>query len=444
MSADFENLKRCVSAGQATVGIIGLGYVGLPLACVFIDCGFRCIGFDIDPTKVDALSRGESYIGHIADERVRALDASGRFEATNDFDKLVEVDATLICVPTPLDGKREPDLSFVVATSEEIAKRLRPGQIVVLESTTYPGTCDQVVRPILETSGLRSELDFLLAYSPEREDPGNAEFSTARIPKVVGGDGVLALEVACALYGRIVPQVIPVSSTSAAEAVKITENVFRAVNIALVNELKGIYGELGIDIWEVIEAAESKPFGFMPFYPGPGLGGHCIPIDPFYLAWKASQHGMSTRFIELAGEINSKMPGLVVEALEGALQERFGASLDGAKILLLGAAYKKNVDDVRESPSFVLWELMTAKGAEVDFHDPHVAVLPRTREFPDLAGRASVELTADRLAASDAILICTDHDSVDYSFVVRHARLVVDTRNATAHASHDREKIVRA
>jgi UDP-N-acetyl-D-glucosamine dehydrogenase len=314
----------------------------------------------------------------------------------------------------------------------------------VLESTTYPGTTREVMKPLLEAEGLRSGQDFLLAYSPEREDPGNPEFSTAAIPKVVGGDGALAAEIACTLYEQIVPQVVPVSSAATAEAVKLTENVFRAVNIALVNELKVIYDRMGIDVWEVIEAAKTKPFGYMPFYPGPGLGGHCIPIDPYYLAWKARQDGVETRFIELAGEINAAMPGLVVERLEQALAERFERPLAGAEVFLLGVAYKKNVDDIRESPAFSLWELLEERGARVSYHDPHVIEIPLTREHERLAGQKSQELTTEALEGFDVVLIVTDHDGVDYDRVVRHARLIVDTRNATAAVPEGRDKIVKA
>ncbi|MDP6705381.1 MAG: nucleotide sugar dehydrogenase [Alphaproteobacteria bacterium] len=442
-SRDFEALRRDLVEHRARIGVIGLGYVGLPLVLVFSEQGFDCIGFDVDDAKVASLLAGESYIGHIPSSNIRELMATGRFQATSDFSRLADADAILICVPTPLAPDAEPDLSFVVATTETIARYLRPGQLIVLESTTYPGTTREVMKPILEAGGLKAGQDFLLAYSPEREDPGNAEYSTARIPKVVGGDGALACELACALYQEIVPEVIPVSSADTAEAVKLTENIFRAVNIALVNELKVIYGQMGVDIWEVIEAAKSKPFGYMPFYPGPGLGGHCIPIDPFYLAWKARQHGTQTRFIELAGEINSAMPGLVVEALEQALLERHQRPIDGAVVLLLGVAYKKNVDDIRESPALELWERLREKGARVSFHDPHVPEMPKTRAHPILAGVESVDLDAETLATFDAVLICTDHDAVDYEAVVRHAGLVIDTRNATQGRGDD-AKIVKA
>jgi len=441
---DWTAIKQAFAEGRGTVGVIGLGYVGLPLALVLVERGFRCLGFDIDIEKVAKLEAGKSYIGHLAPERVSAGIAESRFEPTTDFARLAEVDAILICVPTPLTEERQPDLTYVIETTKTVANHLRPGQLVVLESTTYPGTTSEVMRPILEARGLVSGRDFLLAYSPEREDPGNPTYSTAGIPKVVGGDGELARELACELYAAIVPQVVPVSSTETAEAVKLMENIFRAVNIALVNELKLIYGRMGIDIWEVIEAARSKPFGFMPFYPGPGLGGHCIPIDPFYLAWRARQFEVPTRFIELAGEINAAMPQHVIDRLEAALSERFKRPLSGAKVLILGIAYKKNVDDVRESPAFVLWDLLRRRGAEVCYHDPHVAAVPHMRRHSDLAGIRSRSLTSELLAEQDVVLLCTDHDGVDYSAVVRGARLVVDTRNATRDVAERGQTVVLA
>jgi UDP-N-acetyl-D-glucosamine dehydrogenase len=369
---------------------------------------------------------------------------SGQFEATANFDRLNEPDAILICVPTPLSRHREPDLSYVVDTTHAIAKRLRKGQLVVLESTTYPGTTDEVMRPILEETGLKSGVDFYLAFSPEREDPGNPEFGTSTIPKVVGGDGPDASAMANALYSQLVVRTVPVSSTATAEAVKLTENIFRAVNIALVNELKVVYEAMGVDVWEVIDAAKTKPFGFMPFYPGPGLGGHCIPIDPFYLTWKAREFDISTRFIELAGEINTRMPYRVVDRVAEVLDKRVGRGLASARILILGLAYKKNVDDIRESPSFKLIELMEARGAEVDYYDPYVPVIPVTREHAPLAGRKSVDLTPRTIASYDAVLISTDHDEVDYRLVVEHAKVTVDTRNACAKAGVVSDKVVKA
>ena len=419
---------------EATVGVIGLGYVGLPLARTIGECGFRVLGFDIDPAKVAQLAAGQSYIRHIPGAAFSALAAAGRFEPTADFTRLAEADAILICVPTPLNRHREPDLSMVEATTRQVARTLRPGQLVVLESTTYPGTCRDVMLPILEEGGLRCGQDFFLAYSPEREDPGNTSFATAGIPKVVGADDPAAQRLALALYGQVVERTVPVSSLAAAEAVKLTENVFRAVNIALVNELKVVYAAMGIDIWEVIEAAKTKPFGYMPFYPGPGLGGHCIPIDPFYLTWKAREFGIATRFIELAGEINTAMPRHVLDLLAGALDRVHRRGLNGSRILLLGMAYKKNIDDLRESPSLRLLELLEARGAEVDFHDPFIAELPTLREHPALLGRRGVAWDAAALPGYHAALIATDHDAVDYATLVARCPLVVDTRNACERA----------
>lgn len=440
----FNTLLRRIFAKEATVGIIGMGYVGLPLAVAFASAGLRILGFDVDPAKVDELNRGRSYIKHIASDRIASLRVDGLVEATADMERLGEPDAILICVPTPLTRHLEPDLAYVVETSELIAKRLRPGQIVILESTTYPGTTREVVRSILERGGLTAGVDFFLAYSPEREDPGNLDFSTARIPKVVGADDPDSRAIADALYRTFVPRSVLVSSSAVAEAVKITENVFRAVNIALVNELKVVFDAMDIDIWEVIEAAKSKPFGFMPFYPGPGLGGHCIPIDPFYLTWKAREYNQHTRFIELAGQINASMPEHVVQVLAEALDKRFKRGLNGGRILVLGVAYKKNVDDIRESPSLRLMELIEARGASVAFHDPHVAQINGTREHPTLNFRNGVALEEASLSDFDAVLIATDHDAVDYKAVARGARLVIDTRNACAGAGADLSKVVRA
>jgi len=411
------------------VGIIGLGYVGVPLALAALRAGFEVLGFDINPARVEELNRGKTGIKHIDGEELEAAVAARRFAATNDLSRLDEPDGLIICVPTPLTRHREPDLSFVVKTTEAIAARLRKGQFIALESTTYPGTTEEIVKPILERTGLKSGQDFYLAFSPEREDPGNPHFGTAAIPKVVGGDGPEALRIAQELYDQLVVKTVPVSSTATAEAVKLTENIFRSVNIALVNELKVIYAAMGIDIWEVIEAAKTKPFGFMPFYPGPGLGGHCIPIDPFYLSWKAREYDITARFIELAGEINTAMPRLVVEKLAQALDQRFGQGLNGARILVIGAAYKKNVDDMRESPSLRLIELIEQRGATVDYHDPFVPVIPPTREHAALAGRRSVALPDGAAGSYDAVLIATDHDAIDYKALVTQARLVVDTRN---------------
>lgn len=439
-----EQLMRRIETHTATAGIIGMGYVGLPLAATIAGRGHPVIGFDIDPAKVELLNAGRSYIRHISAETVHDLRASGRFEATADFDRLSEADLVLICVPTPLNRYREPDLSYVESTTRELARRLRPGQLIVLESTTYPGTTAELMRPILEATGLVCGRDFFLAYSPEREDPGNAQFGTAAIPKVVGGEGADALALACAFYGSFVTRAVPVSSSATAEAVKLTENIFRSVNIALVNELKVIYDAMGIDVWEVIEAAKTKPFGFMPFYPGPGLGGHCIPIDPFYLTWKAREYGVATRFIELAGEINTFMPRFVVERLALALDRQARKGLNGARVLVLGIAYKKNVDDMRESPSLVLIDMLKARGAEVDYHDPFIAEVPITREHPNLAGMRSIEWDPARIAGYDAVLVATDHDIVDYKALVAHARLVVDTRNVCRRAGATGDNVVRS
>lgn len=429
---------------SARIGVVGLGYVGLPLACTFARKGFRVLGFDIDRAKIDQLAAGRSYIGHVSADGLRALREADRLDATDDFARLGGVDAIILCVPTPLTRQREPDLSYVVATSEQVARHLRRGQLVVLESTTYPGTTCEVVRPILEKGGLRSGQDFFLAYSPEREDPGNAAFATADIPKVVGGDGPDALSLACALYDQIVPRTIAVSSPATAEAVKLTENIFRSVNVALVNELKVVFESMGIDVWEVIEAAKTKPFGFMPFYPGPGLGGHCIPIDPFYLTWKAREFGIATRFVELAGEINTAMPLRVAARTIEAMNAHAGRAAKGARILVLGVAYKKNVDDTRESPSFRIMELLERQGAEVLFHDPHVAEIGPSREHPEFAGRRSTGLSEALLATIDATVICTDHDAVDYRDVARWSRLVIDTRNACARHGVVGKHIVKA
>jgi UDP-N-acetyl-D-glucosamine dehydrogenase len=427
-----------------TVGVVGLGYVGIPLALAAVKAGFTVIGFDIDAERVAKLNAGKSQIKHISDASIEAAVGARKFSASADFNRLGEPDAILIAVPTPLTKHREPDLSYVENTAEAIAPRLRAGQLIVLESTTWPGTTREVIKPILERGGLVSGRDFHLAFSPEREDPGNDTYGTATIPKVVGGEGSAALELANALYGALVVRTVPVSSTATAEAVKLTENIFRSVNIALVNELKVIYDAMGIDVWEVIDAAKTKPFGFMPFYPGPGLGGHCIPIDPFYLTWKAREFGIATRFIELAGQINTSMPIYVVARLAEALDRQGGRGLSGAKILLLGIAYKKNVDDMRESPALALIEMLEKRGAEVAYFDPHIPVIPRTREHASLAGRRSRPLSPEMIGDYDAVLIATDHDSVDYKSLAGHARLVIDTRNACARAGATGEHIVKA
>jgi UDP-N-acetyl-D-glucosamine dehydrogenase len=439
-----DALRQRLAERTARIGIIGLGYVGLPLAVAFGEAGFEVVGFDVDAAKVERLNGGASYIRHIPSQSIGKLVKQGRFRATADYSELRALDAVLICVPTPLTRQREPDLRFVTATASAVAQHLQPGRLVVLESTTWPGTTDEVVRPILEEGPLESGVDLFLAYSPEREDPGNRDHRTATIPKVVGGDGEMALALAQTLYGQIVDEVVPVASTATAEAVKLTENIFRAVNIALVNELKLVYERMGIDVWEVIEAAKSKPFGYMPFYPGPGLGGHCIPIDPFYLTWKAREYGLSTRFVELAGEINTEMPRHVVERLAQALDADTGKGLNGARILVLGIAYKKNVDDTRGSPAFVIIEMLEARGATVAFHDPYVTEIPPTRDHASLVGRRSVDLDDKTLSEFDAVLIVTDHDAVDYELLVAHSRLVVDTRNVMRNVAAHRDRIVKA
>ncbi|QDU23832.1 nucleotide sugar dehydrogenase [Urbifossiella limnaea] len=426
----------------ARVGIIGLGYVGLPLARAFARTGFRVLGFDIDPHKVAKLNAGKSYIKQFPDATIAGMREKG-FEATDRFDRLGEADAVLICVPTPLTDAREPDLRYVEESAHAVAAQLRPGQLVVLESTTYPTTTRGVVLPILERTGLEPGKDFLLAFSPEREDPGNATFSVNNIPKVVGGLDAGSGDAACALYSAVVPQVVRVNSPETAEACKILENTYRAVNIALVNELKVLYDRMGIDVWEVIDAAKTKPFGFQAFYPGPGLGGHCIPVDPFYLTWVARKYGCNTRFIELAGEVNTGMPAFVVTKLADALNDA-GKAVKGSKVAMLGVAYKKDVDDPRESPSFELLDKLIGKGAKVTYNDPHVPELPRMRHWPQLPAMASQAITPEYLAAQDAVLIATDHTAYDYDQIVRHSRLVIDTRNATRNVRDGRDKVVRA
>lgn len=425
-------LHAMIQARTAKAGVVGLGYVGLPLAMAFAKAGFSVTGFDIDPGKIEFIERRESYIEAVPDDVLKAECEAGRFAATCDFTRLGECDVLAICVPTPLTAHRDPDLSYVAKTAEAIARTLRPGQLIVLESTTYPGTTDEVVKPILEAAGLKSGIDFFLGYSPEREDPGNRQFHTASIPKVVAGDGEVAAGLMQALYGATVSAVVPVSTTATAEAVKLTENIFRAVNIALVNELKLVYDAMGIDVWEVIDAAKSKPFGYMPFYPGPGLGGHCIPIDPFYLTWKSREFEVPTRFIELAGEINTGMPHHIVNRLAEALDIKKGKALSRSNVLLIGLAYKKNVPDIRESPSLRLMELIEKRGGKASYFDPYVREIPRTREYADLMGRRSIGWNENDIAAYDAVVIATDHDNVDYDAISRASSLIVDTRNVFA------------
>ena len=412
-----------------TIAIVGLGYVGLPLALQFCRSGARVIGIDIDAVKMDALKQGNSYIKHITPESIQEQFASRRLDATTDFSRIQTVEAVIICVPTPLNKNREPDISFIVETGKALAPHLRNGVLVALESSTYPGTTDEDLRGVLEAgSGLTAGVDFHLAFSPEREDPGNPQSVVATIPKVIGGLTPACLVKAQEIYGIAIQTLVPVSSCRAAEATKLMENIFRCVNIALVNELKVVYGAMDIDIWEVIDAAKTKPFGFMPFYPGPGLGGHCIPIDPFYLTWKAREYGQTTRFIELAGEINTRMPEHVVARVVDALNA-IKKTLNGSKILVLGLAYKANVDDDRESPSYVLMDMLKQRGAEVSYYDPYVPVIKPTREHPQWIGTRSIEWTQERIAAFDCVLIATAHASVDYRQLADWAQLIVDTRN---------------
>lgn len=446
MNPPAEALLARIRSRKAVVGIIGMGYVGLPLALASVEKDFPVIGFDVDPSKVEKLNRGEGYIKHLDHGRIAKARATGRFEATADFARLAEADAILICVPTPLTPQREPDMTYVDKAACQVRAALRPGQLVILESTTYPGTTDERLRAILESSqsasstqnsklithpplsSLRCGDDFFLAFSPEREDPGRKDFTTTTTPKVVGGVDEASGDLAQALYDQIIAKTVRVSSARAAEATKLVENIFRAVNIALVNELKIIYDKMGIDVWEVLDAASTKPFGFMRFNPGPGWGGHCIPLDPFYLSWKAKEFGCSAKFIELAGEVNVRMPEYVIEKLTLALNER-GKSVKGSKILILGIAYKKDIDDPRESPAFEIMGLLHGLGAELSYHDPHIPEIGPTRRHPDKRGLRSTPLSPETLSAQDAVLIVTDHAAVDYAAILAHARLVVDTRN---------------
>lgn len=434
-------LEQKIDDGSLLLGIIGLGYVGLPLSLTFLRKGVRVLGFDLDPFKIEKIAQGESYIKHIPSDEIAKFVSQQSFSATADFARLHEPDVLLICVPTPLTKNREPDLQYVEATARAIAAVCRPGQLVVLESTTYPGTTVEVLQPILEESGAKVEIDFALAFSPEREDPGNPKYGTANIPKVVGGVGPHSSKLAEKFYGLALEKVVTVSCTQAAEMTKLLENIFRSVNIALVNELKILCQRMGINIWEVIEAASSKPFGYMPFYPGPGLGGHCIPIDPFYLTSKAREYDTPTKFIELAGEVNTAMPYYVVQRVMEALNGK-GKSLKGSKVLVLGIAYKKDVDDSRESPAFKLMDLLQEKGADVSYNDPHVPILPKVRRYTfDLQ---SMQLSARNLASMDCILVVTDHSVYDYGFICTHANLIVDTRNVFAGIADVGGKVVMA
>ncbi|MFQ5451041.1 MAG: nucleotide sugar dehydrogenase [Nitrospinaceae bacterium] len=433
-------LLEKIKLKTASVGVIGLGYVGLPLVIEFGKAGFSVVGLDIDQAKVDRLSRGESYIGHISGESIRGPLGNGRFEASTDFSKVSGLDCVLICVPTPLTHNREPDMSYIVSTARMMAPYLTRDQLIVLESTTYPGTTQEVLAPELEAgSGLKANEDFFVAYSPEREDPNNSQFTTSTIPKVVGSDHPFGLEAANTLYLSVIQKTVPVSGTPVAEATKLMENIFRSVNIALVNELKVIFDKMGIDIWEVIEASSTKPFGFMPFYPGPGLGGHCIPIDPFYLTWRAREYGVSTRFIELAGEINVSMPEYVLQKIFLGLNNA-GKSLKGSRILILGMAYKKNIDDSRESPSYTIMDLLERNGARVDFNDPYIPALGPRREYGHFAGKKSVPL--DDLGQYDMTVILTNHSDYDYEAIVKQSNIIVDTRNACGNIQSS--KIIKA
>src|SRR5438105_1991511 len=426
------------------IAVVGLGYVGLPLSLQFARSCVTVLGLDVDATKVQLLNEGQSYIKHIEPSTIAELVRSGKFSASTEFSRIKEVEAVIICVPTPLTKNREQDISFVIKTGRAVAPYLSKGALVVLESTTYPGTTDEDLRVVLEEgSGIKAGLDFHLAFSPEREDPANRESKVKSIPKVVGGYTQACLARAMSLYGQAIDELVPVSSCRVAEATKLLENIFRSVNIALVNELKIVYGAMGIDIWEVIEAAKTKPFGFMPFYPGPGLGGHCIPIDPFYLTWKAREFGQRTRFIELAGEINTRMPEHVVRAVADALNTRCKA-INGSKILILGLAYKPNVDDERESPSYALMKLLAERGAEVAYYDPYVPVIKPTREHSQFAGKKSVEWNRATIAAFDLVLIATNHSSVNYHELGDWARCIVDTRNAMAGVEIGQEKVWKA
>jgi len=442
--ACYHLLLAKIGTKSATVAVCGMGYVGLPLSRAISEQGFPVIGLDIDDEKVERLNAGQSYIQHIPAANIKTMLKTGRFRASSDFGQIANADIITVCVPTPLNRYREPDLSYVTATAEVIARNARPGQLIILESTTYPGTTEEVLGPIFAASGLAPGRDVFLAFSPEREDPGNPEYHTTTIPKIVGGQGPLALELAASFYRSFIKRVVPVSSPSTAEAVKLTENIFRAVNIALVNELKVIYSKMGIDVWEVIDAAKTKPFGFMPFYPGPGLGGHCIPIDPFYLAWKAREFEITTRFIELAGQINAAMPQYVVTRLADELDRRFSKGLNGARILLLGIAYKKNVDDMRESPALKLMQILEGRRAQVHYFDPFIPEVPKTREHPEFAGRKSIAFDGSILSSYDVALIATDHDSVDYQLLVDCSRLVIDARNVCGRFGISSDKVVKA
>lgn len=421
------NIMSKIQSRQAIIGIIGLGYVGLPLALAFAEKGFRVKGFDIDSKKVIALEKGESYISYIDTSRVEKALKFKKLSATADFSLLGEPDVVIICVPTPLTPQRDPDMSYIVNTTERIKTCLRNGQLIILESTTYPGTTEELVKDTLEETGMICGRDFFLAFSPEREDPGNPTFFTTNIPKIVGGVDRESGDLSQALYEKIINKTVRVTNARTAEAVKLTENIFRAVNIAMVNELKIIYEQMNIDVWDVLDAASTKPFGFMRFNPGPGWGGHCIPLDPFYLSWKARECGMETKFIELAGEVNRRMPEYIISRLQQALNER-GKSVKGSKLMILGIAYKKNINDDRESPAYKIMSRLIAMGADICYHDPFVPAIKRLRQWPDSVAMKSQNLTDKTIASKDAILIITDHSSVDYKLIAKHAELIIDSR----------------
>ena len=433
-------LLEKIQKKEAKIGVVGLGYVGLPLVIEFCKAGFSVIGLDIDEDKVEALSKGKSFIKHISDEKIQALNEVGEFKASTNFSLTEKLDCVLICVPTPLNKNREPEMGYIVSTAKQISAHMKKGQLIILESTTYPGTTQEVLLPALESgSGMKGNTDFFVAYSPEREDPNNKDFTTSSIPKVIGSDHPDGLETSLALYSHIINTTVPVSSTRVAEATKLMENIFRSVNIALVNELKVVFDKMGIDVWEVIEASSTKPFGFMPFYPGPGLGGHCIPIDPFYLTWKAREYKANTRFIELAGEVNISMPEYVIQKSFMALNQS-EKSIKNSKILLLGLAYKKNVDDHRESVTFKIMDLLRQNGATVDYNDPYIPEIMPVREYKQFVGKKSVPL--ENLSQYDLTIILTDHSSYDYEAIVEQSKFVVDTRNACGKIKS--EKIIKA
>ena len=433
-------LLEKIQKKEAKIGVVGLGYVGLPLVIEFCKAGFSVIGLDIDEDKVEALSKGKSFIKHISDEKIQALNEVGEFKASTNFSLTEKLDCVLICVPTPLNKNREPEMGYIVSTAKQISAHMKKGQLIILESTTYPGTTQEVLLPALESgSGMKGNTDFFVAYSPEREDPNNKDFTTSSIPKVIGSDHPDGLETSLALYSHIINTTVPVSSTRVAEATKLMENIFRSVNIALVNELKVVFDKMGIDVWEVIEASSTKPFGFMPFYPGPGLGGHCIPIDPFYLTWKAREYKANTRFIELAGEVNTSMPEYVIQKSFMALNQS-EKSIKNSKILLLGLAYKKNVDDHRESVTFKIMDLLMQNGATVDYNDPYIPEIMPVREYKQFVGKKSVPL--ENLSQYDLTIILTDHSSYDYEAIVEQSKIVVDTRNACGKIKS--EKIIKA